>query len=191
MMPGNLTGLKKLYFQVYERKEKPMTTKTITALFDTREAADYALYKLDQSGFTQDQVSLLVSEETRGKHFGIVEDDKSDEGAVAGAAIGGLTAALYVGLASAGAFFIPGLNLVVSGALIGSLAGLGAGAAAGGLIGALVGAGIPEHEAKVYEERVRKGGILVAISAVSDEEEKTIKAILEGSNAQSIKAMAA
>jgi uncharacterized membrane protein len=42
-----------------------------------------------------------------------------------------------------------------------TLAGAGIGAAAGGLIGALTGAGIPEEDAQVYAESVRRGGILV------------------------------
>ena len=63
-------------------------SKTITAVFKTRLAADAALVKLDQAGFTKDQVTMLVTEETRGKHFSIDEDSKAGEGALDGAAIG-------------------------------------------------------------------------------------------------------
>ena len=38
---------------------------------------------------------------------------------------------MYLGLASAGTLFIPGLNLITSGMLVGTLAGLGAGAVTG------------------------------------------------------------
>jgi hypothetical protein len=37
------------------------------------------------------------------------------------------------------------------------------GAAVGGLTGALVGMGIPEYEAKRYEERLKKGNILISV----------------------------
>src|SRR5205807_1845876 len=124
------------------------------------------------------QVTLLVTEETRGKHFGIKEHAKTEEGAATGAAIGGLSGALYMGLATAGALLIPGLNIVVYGTLIGALVGLGAGAATGGLIGALVGVGIPEHEAKLYEDAIRKGAILVAVQADDAASADIVKAIL-------------
>jgi hypothetical protein len=166
-------------------------TKIITALLTMRSDADIALARLEEVGFSADQVSLLMSEQVRNRHFTLVEETKSDEGALTGATIGGLAGALYLGLASAGAFLIPGLNLIVSGALIGALAGLGAGGAVGGLVGALVGSGIPEHEAKVYEKQVRDGGILIAVQAENDEEEEIVKDILKDANAQSIKALAA
>ena len=41
-----------------------------------------------------------------------------------------------------------------------ALAGAGAGGVVGGVTGALIGMGIPEYEAKRYEGRVKKGGIL-------------------------------
>jgi len=166
-------------------------SKTITAVFDTRPAADVALRQLDQAGFTSDQVSLLVSEEARAKHFGFVEGSKTTEGATAGAAIGGLAGALYLALASAGTLVIPGLNLVVGGALIGALAGLGVGGVTGGLIGSLVGLGVPEHEAKVYEEKIRGGAILLAVEAADSAAADRVEAILKSSSAQSIRSIAA
>ncbi len=44
-----------------------------------------------------------------------------------------------------------------------TLGGIGAGAMAGGLVGAIYGVSIPEYEAKRYEGRVRKGGILLSV----------------------------
>jgi hypothetical protein len=165
--------------------------KTITALFNTRQESESALRKLEQAGFTRDQITMLVSEETRGRHFGIDDNSKAQEGAATGAAIGGLVGALYLSLASAGTLMIPGLNLIVSGALVGALAGLGAGAATGGLVGALVGLGIPEYEAKLYEEAVRKGAILIAVEAASDASAGRIEDILKDTNARNITALAA
>jgi hypothetical protein len=165
--------------------------KTITAVFDTRLDAEFALRKLDESGYTKDQVTMLVSEETRGKHFGIDATSKSDQGAAVGAAVGGLTGALYLALASAGTLLIPGLNLIVSGALVGALAGLGVGGAAGGLVGGLVGLGIPENEAKLYDDAVRKGSILIAVDATTDANAVRITEILKNTTAQSVKPLAA
>ena len=44
-----------------------------------------------------------------------------------------------------------------------ALAGGGAGAVTGGLIGGLVGLGIPESNAKAYEEALRHGGVAVGV----------------------------
>jgi hypothetical protein len=166
-------------------------TKAITAVFATHAEADAALRALDKAGFTKEQVTMLVTEETRGQHFSIDEHTKAEEGAATGAALGGLTGALYFGLSSAAVLLVPGLNVVVFGTLISSLVGLGAGAATGGLIGALVGLGTPEHEAKLYEDAVRKGAILVAVQASDDASADIVKAILKDGNAESIKSQAA
>lgn len=154
-------------------------TDFITATFKTRPAAESALRDLEAVGVTADQVSLVVTDETRGKHFAIEEDSKIDEGVAAGAATGGIIGAVLGTLATATALAIPGLNLVISGPVIASLAGLGAGAATGGIIGGLVGAGIPEHEAKIYENEIRKGAVLLAVKPRDAEQKKRIKAVLE------------
>ncbi|MFN7112770.1 MAG: hypothetical protein ACK4PK_00235 [Alphaproteobacteria bacterium] len=166
-------------------------SKVITAVFDTRAAADSAIYKLEHAGYSEKEITLLISEDTRGKHFGIETGSKAGDGAATGAAIGGLTGAIGLALASAGTLLIPGLNLVVSGVLIGGLVGLGAGAATGGLIGALIGQGIPEHEAKLYEEAVRKGGILIAVESKDDAGTQRVKDILSGADAKDVMSRAA
>ncbi len=163
-------------------------SKTITATFKTRIAAEQTLRELEAKGFTDEQISLLVSDETRGKSFVIEEGSKADEGAAAGATFGGVVGAILGGVASAGAIAVPGLNLVGPGALAGGLAGLGAGRAPGGLIGMLVGAGIPEHEAKRYEDELKAGSILLAVDADSDERAKLVEDILDRVDAYNIAA---
>ena len=39
------------------------STKTITAVFDTRFEAESALRKLEHAGFTQKEINMLVTEE--------------------------------------------------------------------------------------------------------------------------------
>ncbi len=61
---------------------------------------------------------------------------------------------------------IPGIGpIVAAGPLAATLAGAGVGAVAGGLIGGLTRAGVPEDEANVYAEAVRRGGALVTVRA--------------------------
>jgi uncharacterized membrane protein len=81
---------------------------------------------------------------------------------------------------------VPGLGLVAAGPIVATLAGLGAGAAAGGLTGALLGLGLPEHEAKFYNEQIEQGGILVGVYTHDDRAAQARKT-LEASGAEKVK----
>ena len=129
-----------------------------------------------------------MTDETRHNHFKLDEDTKADEGAISGAALGGIAGALLSMLTTAGAMAIPGLNLVVTGPLVAALASLGAGALAGGVVGGLIGAGIPEHEAKLYEKEIRNGGVLLAVQALDDQQKNSIKEALKTTDAYNIAA---
>jgi hypothetical protein len=63
---------------------------------------------------------------------------------------------------------------------------MGVGGAAGGITGALIGLGIPEHEAKRYEIRVKEGGILLSVHSDNSDWTKRAKEILERTGAQDI-----
>jgi hypothetical protein len=90
-------------------------------------------------------------------------------------------------LAGAGALMIPGLGLfVAAGPIMGLLSGIGVGGVLGGLTGALVGLGTPEYEAKRYEGRIRKGGILLSIHCDDSDWVKSAKTILEQTGAEDI-----
>lgn len=54
---------------------------------------------------------------------------------------------------------------MAAGPLAATLAGAGVGAVAGGLIGGLTGSGVPEEDAHVYAEAVRRGAALVTVRA--------------------------
>jgi hypothetical protein len=81
-------------------------------------------------------------------------------------------------MATATALAIPGLNIVVAGAMVSILAGLGAGATTGGLVGALVGSGIHDDEAEIIEEEIGKGGYLIAVHYEKPNQETQIREIL-------------
>ena len=142
----------------------------LTGTFRDRESAERAYDSLAARGYTRDDVTVLMSDDTRRRHFasntvrGETElGSKAAEGAATGAAVGGVTGALAGILLAAGTIALPGLGLVIAGPLAAALAGLGAGGAAGGLIGALIGAGIPEERARLYETDVKKGGIVLGV----------------------------
>ena len=163
-------------------------TKTVTALCKDRASTENALRQLENLGFTRDQISLLMSDDTRGRAFRLKEASKADEGAAAGATFGGVTGAIIGSLGTVGALAIPGFNVVVVGTLAGALAGLGAGAAAGGILGALIGAGIPEHEAKLYEKELSAGSILIAVDAEDEKRAKDVERVLRSVDAVEIAA---
>ena len=150
--------------------------RMVTGLFRDRESAERAYGSLSSRGYSKDDVSLMMSEDTRNRHFGEGTGDtdlgdKALEGAGAGAAIGGTVGAVLAAIAAIGtSVALPGLGLIVAGPLAAALAGAGAGGLTGGLIGALVGSGIPEERAKLYDEGIRNGGIMMGVNARSDED---------------------
>ena len=160
----------------------------ISATFKTRMAAESALERIEALGVTNDQLSLVVTDETRGNSFNIEESSKTDEGAAAGATAGGLIGAVLGSLTTATAIAIPGLNLVVVGTAVSALAGLGACATTGGLLGALVGAGMSKHEAKIYEDEIKNGSILIAVKPEDGEQKDAVKEVFEELDAYNIAA---
>ena len=149
----------------------------VTGMFRDRESAEKAYNSTLSRGYSKDDVNLLMSDETRNRHF--ADSDAADtelgskalEGAGAGSAIGGTLGAVIAGIAAIGtSIAIPGLGLLVAGPLAAALAGAGAGGLTGGLVGALIGAGIPEERAKLYDEGVRNGGIVMGVNPRNDED---------------------
>jgi hypothetical protein len=90
--------------------------------------------------------------------------NEAGEGAAIGGGVGAILGGVGGLLVGLGTLVIPGLGVIAAaGPLAGALAGALAGGAAGGIVGALIGLGIPEEEAVVYEEGVRRGGTLVVL----------------------------
>ena len=68
----------------------------------------------------------------------------------------------------------------------GDEASAGAAGAVGGITGALLGYGVPEVEAKRYEGRIRKGGVLLSVHADSAEWAKRASELLSQTGGQDI-----
>jgi uncharacterized protein YjbJ (UPF0337 family) len=151
--------------------------RLVTGMYDSPETAEKAYLDLTKRhGYKSDDVSVVMSDETRKRHFGNVQPgtefkhgSKAAEGAGIGGGIGlGVGAAVGALVAAATAIAIPGLGLVVAGPIAGAIAGAGAGGATGTLVGALVGAGIPEDRAAEYERGIKQGGIVLGTHARDD-----------------------
>jgi hypothetical protein len=160
-------------------------SKLITGIFPTRSGADRAMQDLMDAGFRTEEISVLQPETNVGSEFNVEKNTKAPEGAATGAAIGGAVGAVAMGLAAVATVAIPGMAIVAAGPIIAALTGLGAGAAAGGLTGALIGLGIPEHEAKLYHEKMGAGGVLVGVDADGDRA-GAAKRILDSAGAEKV-----
>lgn len=163
-------------------------TAHVTASFKNRPAAEEAVDRLIAAGFFQEDISLLVTDTTRGASFALKEGTKSNEYEATGFEAGGIMGALTALLISASVIPSGGLSLIAIGPIAATFAGFGAGGLMGGLVGALVGAGIPEHEAKVYENDVKAGSILLAVACENKDEQKLAEKILKDTQASRVAA---
>ncbi len=166
--------------------------KRAVGVFSNRRDAEVALRELRDSKFPMDRVSVItrdsdrrddiagadVRDEVRDARTDNLADEGAKTGAIAGGAFGGLTG-LLVGL---GTLAIPGIGpIMLAGAtataIATTLAGGAIGAVAGSLLGGLIGLGIPEEEARGYNERVSRGHYLIMVEG-TDEEISRAQAIL-------------
>lgn len=152
--------------------------RTVMGLFDTTEHAQQAVRGLQDSGFAREHIGVAVQNAETARSIGATTgtdatatEESAGAGALTGTAVGGLLG-LLVGL---GTITLPGIGPVATAGTLattlGSTAlGAGIGAAAGGLIGALVGLGIPEEDAHVYAEGLKRGGVLVSVTTNNEAE---------------------
>lgn len=153
--------------------------RTVTGLFDTYEHAAGAVHALKDAGIGSADISFIANSP---EDVDVEQTDAIGEGATTGAELGAVLGGAGGLLAGLGLLAIPGLGPVVASgwlfaAAMGAMAGAGVGAATGGIVGALTGAGIPEADAHVYAEGVRRGGALVT-ARVDDTRADTAAAIL-------------
>jgi len=119
--------------------------------------------------------------------MGTEKATKAPEGAAAGVTTGGVIGGALGVLAGVGLLAIPGLGpFIAAGPIMAGLAGMGVGGAVGGFTGALIGLGIPEFEAKRYEGRLQKGGILLSVHCDTSDEIKRAEEVLKATNAEDV-----
>ena len=159
----------------------------VFGIYPTQNSADEAVDTLRAKGFRSTDISVLFPQNFGSKEFGHEKGTKSAEGAVAGGGTGAVIGGALGWLAGIGMLAIPGVGpFIAAGPIVAALAGMGAGGAIGGVTGALIGLGIPEYQAKRYEGRMRKGGILLSVHADDDTWVSRGKQILEQTGAEDI-----
>jgi hypothetical protein len=156
-----------------------METRSVflTASFKDLDSAELAYNRLREKGYSDDEINIIMSEDSMKKYF--KEDknketkfgNKAKEGAGTGAAVGSVIGATAGIIAAIGtSVLIPGLGIVIAGPLAAGLAGAGAGGITGGIVGALVGAGIPKERAHKYEQGIKDGEVVLAVEVRNQED---------------------
>jgi hypothetical protein len=165
-----------------------MSKKTsVFGIYSNLAAADNATDTLVRSGYPAADISALLPDNLGSKEIGTEKATKAPEGATTGATSGAVLGGALGLLAGIGALAIPGVGpLIAAGPIMATLAGMGVGGTVGGFTGALIGLGIPEYEAKRYEGRMQKGGILLSVHCDTSEEIKRAKEIMKNTGAEDI-----
>lgn len=139
--------------------------RTVVGLFARRSDAEAAIRDLKAAGFSDAQVGVALQNQDEQQDLLESPAAAGAEGAAAGAVGGGLVGGL-IGLL--GSLLIPGVGpIMVGGVLASALTGAGIGAATGGVIGALMGLGVPEPDARHFDQGLRLGSTLVTVDAGS------------------------
>jgi hypothetical protein len=161
--------------------------KSVLGIYATRNGVESGISSLREAGFPATDISLLLPENLGSKELSTEKATKAPEGATAGAGSGAVIGGALGWLAGIGALAIPGLGpFIAAGPIMAALAGIGVGGAVGGFTGALVGLGIPEYEAKRYQGRLQKGGILVSVHCETSDEIDRAKRVLERTGAEDV-----
>jgi hypothetical protein len=155
-------------------------SRTITRLFDNYADAERGVAELERMGVPTRDISIVANNADKTHDHRVVRRGDGESGREAaaddagkGAAAGGVVGAAGGVLAGLGMLAIPGLGPVVAAGwlastAVGAIVGAAAGGAVGGLVGALTHAGVPEKDAHVYAEGVRRGGTLVSAKVDDD-----------------------
>lgn len=159
-----------------------MSLNIVGGVFSTAKEAEKSIRDLHDLGFTEEDISVFAQDSDQVDKLNEDSDvdvttdsekrgSKSGKGLGLGALSGGVLGGLAGLVAEAALITIPGVGpLAAAGPLATTLAGLGTGAVGGGIVGALVGAGLPEDQAKEFEEYIKDGNIVVLLKV--DESQK-------------------
>lgn len=172
---------------IYDQNKDNPGQRAVFGLFESRVEVENCVDTLKLRGFRNSDISVLMPTEESSKNFAHEKSTKAPEGAATGAT-GGLALGGALGwLVGAGALAIPGIGpFVAAGPILAAIAGAGIGGTIGGVTGALIGFGIPEYEAKRYENSVKEGGMLLSVHVDDSDWSSKAKQVLEECGAKDI-----
>jgi hypothetical protein len=162
-------------------------SKSVFGISTTQGQAERIIERLQAQGFASSDISVLLPDTSGTGDFGHVKSSKASEGVTAGATTGGVAGGALGLLAGIGALAIPGAGpFIAAGPIMAALSGAALGATTGGIVGGLIGLGIPEIEAKRYEEKLRKGNYLVSVRTENSDEIDRAKGIFKELHAEDV-----
>lgn len=165
-----------------------MKNNAVFCIAKDRNQAESIVDSLKATGFMSTDISVLLPDTSGTRDFAHEQHTKLPEGATTGVVTGMGTGAILGWLAGIGTLAIPGVGpFIAAGPIMAALGGAAVGGATGGIIGALVGMGIPEYEAKHYDGKINKGGILISVHTDDSDEEKKVREIYERFGAEDVK----
>jgi len=148
--------------------------RKIVGVFHTEQEAINAINGLKRQGYSENDISVLARDRDELSAVTEETDTKAPEGAAAGAVTGGALGGVGGILLGMGTLAIPGIGpFIAAGPIVAGLTGMAVGTGAGALIGGLIGLGIPEEEAKRYNQYLDEGRILVLVDANDDLDKHT------------------
>jgi hypothetical protein len=169
-----------------------MSSNTIYCLAVNRAQASNIVSRLKEAGFEDRDISVLFADKEDTKEFAKEKhtsnpETKGAEGTATGAGAGGVVGGTLGLLAGIGTLLIPGVGpFLAAGPIAATLGGAAVGATVGGLAGGLIGLGIPEIDAKHYEEKVKEGNLLIAVEAKDWEHDRRARRIFQEASATAI-----
>lgn len=164
-----------------------MSHKAVFGIVNNYTAAESIVQDLQAAGFASGQISVLFPDNEDLQDIGHVKTSKAPEGAATGAATGGVVGGVVGLLAGIGALAIPGIGpFIAAGPIMAALSGAAVGAGTGGLVGGLIGLGIPEIEAKIYEEKLKTGNYLVSVHAHDSKQEDLAEKVFKDAGADHV-----
>jgi hypothetical protein len=162
-------------------------SKSVFGIATSQGQAERIIERLHAEGFARSEISVLMPDTGGTREVGHIKATKAPEGATTGAATGGIVGGGIGLLVGIGSLAIPGVGpLIAAGPIMAALSGAAVGATTGGIVGGLAGLGIPEIEAKRYDEKLKKGNYLVAVHAHESGEVDRAKEIFKDAHAEDI-----
>ena len=164
-----------------------MSKKSVFCIATSSNQAEQIVEQLKNANFSNDAISALFADKGTTRDFAHEKHTKAPEGAVTGAATGGVIVGALGWIAGIGALAIPGVGpFIAAGPIVAALSGAAIGATIGGIAGGLIGLGIPEIEAKRYEGKLKEGNILISAHTDNSAEITRAQEIFTQAGAQDI-----
>ncbi len=146
----------------------------VISLFYRPHETEEAVDALIAAGIERGEMSMLINRE-QARQFELMEATALAEGTAGDAVFGGT---LGLGAAQI-ATSARGEGILAVGPLLVALASLGVNDPSGGIAGALIGVGIPEHEARFYEQEILdRGAALLGVATLRHDEARVASILL-------------